>query len=127
MFSLARSIPIRYNGHWRRRLVLLPPQAAHLDRDAPRLRRPHVKSSASALQRSDYAAGNARIAGWSPRLAEHPFGRTMIKERMSEERLEIIETQVHRKNDLVAIELCREIRRLQARVAELAEELRRRR
>jgi hypothetical protein len=41
---------------------------------------------------------------------------------MSEERLEIIEKQVHREANAHGIELCREIRRLQVVVARLAEE-----
>ncbi len=44
---------------------------------------------------------------------------------MSEERLEIIETIAHRQVMPMVIEACHEIRRLQARVAELADQVRR--
>lgn len=53
--------------------------------------------------------------------------RTGQESSISEERLEIIEKQAHRENNAVLIEVCREVRRLQARVATLAESERKRR
>lgn len=45
----------------------------------------------------------------------------MARTRMMEERLEILEKQAHREQDPRLIEVCHEVRRLQARVSALAD------
>lgn len=50
-----------------------------------------------------------------------------MREPMMEERLEIIEKHAHREEDEVLIEVCHEVRRLQARVSSLASMLRKER